>query len=137
MWLMAGIAWQAVGMLGGDNGGKPLGLGGIRFVAARTQNAGVRQRRFDRRWIFRVFTLRPVARLAVDPRVTPRRLHRQHVGVARFANLVAGVNGWKRCDLAQRIPAVMSVLAEALWNKPCSKTKNRGSAQQENRGDAN
>lgn len=49
-------------------------------------------------------------------RVLTLTLHFEHIAVACFASLMAGKLHWAGANFGDRIPAIVTVLPEALWD---------------------
>ena len=81
-----------------------------------------------------MFCLRAVARFTIYARVSARFLDFENIGMTSFTGFMPGVNDGQGSYLGNGIGAVMSVLAEALWNKPGAETEEEGDTSEEDRG---
>jgi hypothetical protein len=133
---VAGVAGQALRMLRRDHRREPLRLGGVGFMAAGAENAGIGQNRLHRCWIFGMLRLRAVAGLAVHSRVLTGLLEFEDVGVTGLAGFVTGVFDGKCGNFRDGISAIVAVLAKALGNKPGPEAQEESNAYQEDAGDS-
>jgi hypothetical protein len=81
-----------------------------------------------------MFCLRAVARFAIYARVSARFFDFENIGMTGFTRLMPGVHDGQGSDLANGIATVMTVLAEALRNKPGAETEENGDTSEEDRG---
>ena len=101
-------------MIGGDDLRKSLRLGAIGLVTARADHSRVGQLWFDSGRIVSVLALRSVAGFAGNVGMTAQLFLVDDIGVAGFADVVAG-EGWSASrDLGDGGTAIVAVLAKAL-----------------------
>ena len=114
MRLMTGITSKTARVVGRNDLRKRLRLCGIRLVAADAQHSRIELGRSHRGWIVRVLGLRPVAGFAIHMRVLAIFLLIEHVCMAAFAGVMAGIINGPRGNFRERVPAVVPVFAETL-----------------------
>ena len=124
---MASVASESAGVIGGDDLRECPGLGAVGFVAPGAEDRCVELRRLDRARVVGVFGLRSVAGFAGDHDVFAEFFLIDNVGVAAFANIVAGVRNRAGRGFRDGRSSVMAVLAERL--------RDNGSAQNDEGGD--
>ena len=122
---MAGVAGETTGVIGSDDLGESFGLGAVGFVAAGAEDRGVELGGLDGGRVVGVFGLGSVAGFAGDHNVLAQLLLIDNVGVAGFADFVAGVSDGAGSGFRDGVAAVVSVLAETVGNN--------GGAQQNER----
>jgi len=110
--LVARVAGQASGMIGGSDLGEGSGLGAIGFVATGAEDGCVELGRRHGRGIVGVTRLGSVAGFAGDDDVPALFLLIDYVGVAGFAGVVSGEGDWPGGDLGDGGAPVVTVLAK-------------------------
>ncbi len=120
-------------MVGGDNLGEILRLGEVCLMTTDAEHGGVQLCRLDRGRIVGMLRQRPMARLAGNSLVHALAFHFQDVGVAAVADLMAGVRNRPRCDLLDRIAAVVSVLPKTARDENAAQHQKQNAPHQEDR----
>lgn len=111
---MAGVAGQTTGVIGGDDLGESFGLGAVGFVAASAEDRGVQFGRLDRGRVVGVFGLGSVAGFAGDHNVLAQLFLIDDIGVAGFADFVAGMGDGAGSGFRDGVAAVVAVVAETV-----------------------
>ena len=114
MGLVAGVAGNASGVIGGCNLGEGFGLGAVGLVAAGAYDGGVELRRFHGGGIVGVPGLGSVAGFARDDDMLAQLFLSDDIGVTSFADIVARKGHGAGGGLCDGCAAIVSVLAEAF-----------------------
>jgi len=120
MRLVAHVAGGSARMVRRNDLWKLLRFGDVCLVATDTKHGCLQFRRLDRARIFRVLCQRPMTCFAIDARMASFLFHFEHVGVARFASLVAGKGNRPGGDFGDGVTPVMAVLAKAARDENTS-----------------
>jgi hypothetical protein len=123
MGLMAGVAGDALSVVGGNDLREGLGLGTVRFVAAGADDGSVKLLRFDSCGIIGVLGLRAVAGFARDDDVASLLFLVDDIGVASFADFVSGMSDGAGGDLGDGGAAVVAIFAEAAGDDGCAQDR--------------
>ncbi len=129
MRLVAGIAGEAVGVIGGDDLRKPSGLRRIRLMAADAKYRGIKFVRRHRCRIVRVFCQWSVTCLAIDVRVLAIFFLFQDVRMAGLASLMARKIHRPGRDFSQSVTPIMPVLSEGFWDEKPAQDKKQEEAR--------
>lgn len=112
---------------------KMLRFGHVSLVTTHAKHSGLQFFRLDRDRVFCMLGQRPMARLAVDPRMPAFLFHFEHVGMARLARLVAGKDSRMRGDFGDCVAPVMAVLPKAARHQEASRYQEQDDTYQEDR----
>jgi len=113
---MAGVAGDSTGVVCGHNLRKPLRLGAVGFMTAGADESRVQLGRGDGCGIVGMLGLRAVAGLACHHHMFALLFLLDNVGMAGFADCVAGKSSRPGCGLRDGSAAVVTVLAKAARN---------------------
>src|ERR1051326_5300766 len=111
---MAGVAGQTTGVVGGDDLRECFGLRAVGLVAAGGEDRGVELGRLDRGRVVGVFGLGTVAGFAGDHNVLAQLFLIDDIGVAGFADFVAGMGDRAGSGFGDGVAAIVSVLAKTV-----------------------
>lgn len=113
---MAGLAGDAIRVIGRVHLREAFWLGSGRGVTTRAEDGCIGLRRSDRCGIVGMFCESPVTGLAVYMRVLPFAFGIGYIAVAGFAGFVAGELYRMSGDVCDGVAAVVAVLTEAFGN---------------------
>lgn len=136
VWLMAGVAELAAGMLLGVDLREALRLGDVFGVAADAEMGDVGFLRLHARGVVGVLGERAVAGLTVDVDVRAFRFGIGDVGMAGFAGVMAGINDGTCGDFGDGVAAKMAIAAKAFGNEGTTEDKEKNHADSEDGGHA-
>ena len=108
---------------------KGFGLGEVRFVAADAQLGGIQLCWLNGCGIIGMPGQRPMARLAANSLVHAFTFHGKNLAVTALAYLMSSVGDRKRCDLADCVAPVMSVLSKAPRHQKATDDQENGKSQ--------
>ena len=95
------------------------------------EHGGVQLCWLDRGRIVGVLRKRPMARLAGNSLMHALAFHFEDVGMAALADLMAGIRNRPRCDLLDRIAAVVSVLPKTARDENAAQHQEQNAPHQE------
>ena len=114
---MAGLAHDAVGVLGADNLWEALRLRDVRLVTTNAEHGGIGQLRLHRARVISMTRLWPVACLAIHVRVGAGAFHLQDIVVTAFTHLMPRKFHRFGRYLTNGCAAVVAVLPECARHK--------------------
>ncbi len=116
MGLMAGVASDSPGMIGGHDLWKRFGLGAVGLVTTGTDDCGIQLGGSYRGRVLGVVGKRSMACLAWNYHVLAQLLLVYDFGMATLADLMSGKCHGTSRDLGDGISAIVAVLPEATGN---------------------
>ena len=136
MRLVTGVAGRAAGVLGGDDLGEPLGLGGVLFVAAAAEVGDVGKFGDDGAGVVGVGGKGTVAGFAGDVGVLAGGASLGFVIMAQDAGVLSGVGDGALADGVQGAGAVVAVLTEVFRDDGAADGQEEAESGEENEGRA-
>ena len=114
--MMAGVASDSAGMVGGHNLREPLGFRAVCFVTAGADDGGVEFWRLDRRGIVGVAGERPMAGFASDDNMLSLILLFGHFRVTAFTDGMASVSDRTSRYFSNGGASIVTILTEGSGN---------------------